>query len=134
MIVSPFETPEPYSTELVHGHLDFRIAPGPTCSFIFSGRFFGPDGNGRSRKLEGTGSGRSQENKDRKGINTSKNLLDGRSLVFSWVPDGKTKYRRLTKDRGDPKVVSVSSDPPSRVRTLVPYDGGSESKSPNSVR
>ena len=28
-------------------------------------------------------------------------MLDGRSLVFSWVPDGKTKYRRLTKDRGE---------------------------------
>ena len=24
----------------------------------------------------------------------------GRSLVF-WVPDGTTKYRRLTKDRGE---------------------------------
>jgi hypothetical protein len=86
MIVSPFETPEPYSTELVHGHLDFRIALKVMklvliviviCDHIFR-RFFGPDGNGRSRKrkelkVEGTGSGRSQENKDRKGINTSKN-------------------------------------------------------------
>jgi hypothetical protein len=33
--------------------------------------------------------------------NGAQNLLDGRSLVFSWVPDGKTKYRRLTKDRGE---------------------------------
>jgi hypothetical protein len=32
MIVSPFETPEPYSTELVHGHLDFRIALEPSRS------------------------------------------------------------------------------------------------------
>jgi len=32
---------------------------------------------------------------------TFKFLLDGRSLVFCWVPDGTTKYRRLTKDRGE---------------------------------
>jgi hypothetical protein len=28
--------------------------------------------------------------------NGAQNLWDGRSLVFSWVPDGTTKYRRLT--------------------------------------
>ena len=32
---------------------------------------------------------------------TRKQLKGGRSLVFCWVPDGTTKYRRLTKDRGE---------------------------------
>jgi hypothetical protein len=33
--------------------------------------------------------------------NGAHNLKGGRSLVFCWVPDGTTKYRRLTKDRGE---------------------------------
>ena len=63
MIVSPFETPEPYSTELVHGHLDFRIAPGPTCSFIFSGdssALTETEGAGSWKELEAEGAKRTK--------------------------------------------------------------------------
>ena len=43
--------------------------------------------------------------------NEAQNLLDGRSLVFWWVPDGTTKYiQGLTKDRGEaPKREWVGS-------------------------